>query len=77
MKKIIVVIITITILLSLCVGCASNSADSDGATVYLKWSDGEEELHPTSIQYYNNVISFTLDDGTRIRTSYVNVIIIE
>ena len=53
--------------------------DNDSkVVVYLKWSDGEEELHPTSISYWHDyVIKLTLEDGSTITTGYANVIIIE
>lgn len=84
MKKIVVILITLAMVFSL---TACGKADKDTTrcddndnevVVYLKWSDGEEELHPTGISYWHDyVIKLTLEDGSTITTGYDNVIIIE
>lgn len=83
MKKIVVILITLAMVFSL---TACGKADKDTTrcdnsnnevVVYLKWSDGEEELHPTKVSFWRDyVVELTLEDGSTITTGYANVIII-
>lgn len=84
MKKIVAILITLTMVFSLaaCSETDKNTTKYDNndseVVVYLKWSDGEEELHPTDISYWHDyVIKLTLEDGSTITTGYANVIIVE
>lgn len=83
MKKIVAILITLALIFSL-TACGKtekdttrSSEDNNEVVVYLKWSDGEEELHPTRINFWRDyVVELTLEDGSTITTGYANVIII-
>ena len=84
MKKIVAILIILTLVFSL-TACDKTNKDTticddndNEVVVYLKWSDGEEELHPKHISYrHNDRVELTLEDGSQIITGYTNVIIIE
>lgn len=82
MKKIVVILITLAMVFSL-TACGKaekdttrSSEDIPRYTVYLRWSDGEEELHPYKIIYHDEFASLCFDDY-ELDASYVNLIIYE
>ena len=84
MKKIVAILITLALVFSL-TACGKTDKDTtrcddndSEVVVYLKWSDGEEELHPKDVSFWRDyVVTLTFEDGSKITTGYANVIIIE
>ena len=78
MKKIVAILIALMLALSL-TACGKDNGDAENTpryTAYLKWSDGEEELHPDKIMYHYNFASLYFDNY-ELDASYENLIIYE